>query len=217
MIDTMGGVFLIHFYFSIHCCFWIVFDPYILKRRKTKFVLFNSGSISVSHWWGLKLSVLSMGSTRFTVTGYSSRPSWLKPWSEIARKWMRRKGWHGVYYFNLVFCSSHKLAGADFCQILHFCKSTIFSVQNGYRLVRITSFPKLLTNPYSLSNYFMIMIDENFFARLVLKFSISKFFEISKNMKIHVVMMMLVVNWMQQIILEPFSLFIYSINRCVYF
>ena len=153
-----------------------------------------------------------MGSTRFTVTGYSSRPSWLKPWSEIARKWMRRKRWHGVYYFNLVFCSSHKLAGADFCQILHFCKSTIFSVQNGYRLVWITSFPKLLTNPYSLSNYFMIMIDENFFARLVLKISISKFFEISKNMKIHVLLMMLVVNWMQQIILEPFS-FIYIFHK----
>ena len=125
---------------------------------------------------------------------------------------MRRKGWHGVYYFNLVFCSSHKLAGADFCQILHFCKSTIFSVQNGYRLVWITSFPKLLTNPYSLSNYFMIMIDENFFARLVLKISISKFFEISKNMKIHVLLMMLVVNWMQQIILEPFS-FIYIFHK----
>ena len=125
---------------------------------------------------------------------------------------MRRKRWHGVYYFNLVFCSSHKLAGADFCQILHFCKSTIFSVQNGYRLVWITSFPKLLTNPYSLSNYFMIMIDENFFARLVLKISISKFFEISKNMKIHVLLMMLVVNWMQQIILEPFS-FIYIFHK----
>ena len=122
-----------------------------------------------------------MGSTWCSIIGYSSRPSWLKPWSGIARKWMRRKGWHGVYYFNLVFCSSHNLAGADFCQILHFCKSTIFSVQNGYRLVQFTSFPKWLTNPYSLSNYFMIMIDENFFSRLILKISISKFFEISKK------------------------------------
>ena len=151
-----------------------------------------------------------MRSMRCSIIGYFSRPSWLKPWSGIARKWMRRKGWHGVYYFNLVFCSSHKLAGADFCQILHFCKSTIFSVQNGYRLVRITSFPKLLTNPYSLSNYFMIMIDENFFARLVLEISISKFFEISKNMTI--LLMMLVVNWMQQIILEQFS-FIYIFHK----
>ena len=127
-----------------------------------------------------------MRSMRCSIIGYFSRPSWLKPWSGIARKWMRRKGWHGVYYFNLVFCSSHNLAGADFCQILHFCKSTIFSVQNGYRLVQFTSFPKWLTNPYSLSNYFMIMIDENFFSRLILKILISKFFEISKKMKLHV-------------------------------
>ena len=36
----MGGVFLIHFYLFLNpllICFWIVFDPYILKRRKTKF------------------------------------------------------------------------------------------------------------------------------------------------------------------------------------
>ena len=125
-----------------------------------------------------------MGSTWCSIIGYSSRPSWLKPWSGIARKWMRRKGWHGVYYFNLVFCSSHNLAGADFCQILHFCKSTIFSVQNGYRLVQFTSFPKWLTNPYSLSNYFMIMIDENFFSRLLLKIFISKFFEIVHTARI---------------------------------
>ena len=90
------------------------------------------------------------------------------------RKWMRRKGWHGVYYFNLVFVHPIIWRAPISVKSFNFCKSTIFTFfafKTDTDWFNALPFPndQIKPYPYSLSNHFLIMIDQNFLSRWVLK------------------------------------------------